>query len=90
MDEKRRMGREAVGGERKPATDLSLLADFPAQPGPPLTRSSFSMATDARAVPDPGQLCVMCGHGHAVHAVGTDGAGWCGGEERCDCNGFQA
>jgi hypothetical protein len=88
-DESRRMGREAVGGERKPATDLSLLADFPARPGPPLTRSSAQSATRS-GIPEPGESCVMCGHSGRAHAIGTDGAGWCAGEERCDCNGFQA
>ena len=84
----RRMGREAVAGERKSAAALSPWADFRAGSRPPLTPfSSFGSSLD---VPDPAAFCVLCGHPGAAHAIGTDGAGWCGETTRCDCNGFQA
>ena len=46
---------------------------------PPLTRDS---ALDR-------EPCVMCDHARALHTAGTDGAGWCAGEARCECGGFQ-
>ncbi len=59
---------------------------FPANPRRPLSRERGLPRVDDAIKPSP---CVMCDHEKVTHTVGTDGAGWCGQGEGCDCGGFQ-
>ena len=79
-DGARSLGREAVGGLAMPDRGFGATSPDIAVSLPPLTRDS---------APDR-EPCVMCDHARARHTAGTDGAGWCAGEARCECGGFQS
>lgn len=78
------MGWEAVGGVPMRETGVAV-SGIGAGAKPPLARSSDLLS---RPLP-PADLCEMCGHRRGFHTAGTDGAGWCGDPENCDCGGFQ-
>jgi len=69
------MGWEAAGGKPVRETGVAV-SGIGAGATPPLARPSDS-------------FCEMCGHPGIIHTQGTDGAGWCGDSDNCDCGGFQ-